>query len=77
VSILKNHLHDHVVVLCANIDGKAFVAMGISDTVVAARKLDAAKIIKEHVCRLNKRRRWRTKVILQLLAGRISVTLMQ
>jgi alanyl-tRNA synthetase len=45
----KNHLHDHVVVLCANIGGKANVAISISDTVVAAKKLDAGKIIKEHV----------------------------
>ena len=51
---LKNHLHDHVIVLCSNIDGKAFVAIGISDTVVAAKKLDAAKIIKEHVAALIK-----------------------
>ncbi|MEO5891987.1 MAG: alanine--tRNA ligase [Ferruginibacter sp.] len=51
---LKNHLHDHVVVLCTNIDGKAFVALGISDTVVAAKKLDAAKIIKEHIASLIK-----------------------
>ncbi len=49
---LKNHLHDHVVVLCANIDGKANVAIGISDTVVAAKGLDAGKIIKEHVSKL-------------------------
>ena len=27
---LKNHLHDHLVVLCANIGGKANVAIGIS-----------------------------------------------
>ncbi len=46
---LKNHLHDHLVVLCANIDGKAHVAIGISDTVVAAKNLDAGKIIKEQV----------------------------
>ncbi|MEO6732460.1 MAG: alanine--tRNA ligase [Ferruginibacter sp.] len=51
---MKNHLHDHVIVLCANIDGKAFVAIGISDTVVAAKNLDAAKIIKEHVAALIK-----------------------
>ncbi len=51
---LKNHLHDHVVVLCANIDGKAYVAIGISDTVVAAKNLDAGKIIKEHVSGLIK-----------------------
>ncbi|MBC7511322.1 MAG: alanine--tRNA ligase, partial [Ferruginibacter sp.] len=51
---LKNHLHDHVVVLCSNIDGKAFVAIGISDTVVTAKNLDAAKIIKEQVAGLIK-----------------------
>ncbi|MGC4037983.1 MAG: alanine--tRNA ligase [Chitinophagaceae bacterium] len=51
---LKNNLHDHLVVLCANIDGKPFVAVGISDTVVAARQLDAGKIIKEHVAPLIK-----------------------
>ncbi len=51
---LKNKLHDHVAVLCANIDGKAFVAVGISDTVVAAKNLDAGKIIKEHIAPLIK-----------------------
>ena len=49
---LKNKLHDHVAVLCANIDGKPFVAIGISDTVVVAKNLDAGKIIKEHVAPL-------------------------
>ena len=48
----KNHQHDHVIVLCANIDGKAFVALGISETVVATKKLDAAKIIREQVAGL-------------------------
>ncbi len=51
---IKNHLHDHLVVLCANIDGKAFVAIGIADTVVAAKNLDAGKIIKEHISPLIK-----------------------
>ena len=51
---LKNKLHDHVAVLCANIDGKPFVAVGISDTVVVAKNLDAGKIIKEHVAPLIK-----------------------
>ena len=49
---LKNKLHDHVAVLCANIDGKPFVAISISDTVVVAKNLDAGKIIKEHVAPL-------------------------
>jgi len=51
---LKNHLHDHVIVLCSNIDGKAYVAIGIADTVVAAKNLDAVKIIKEQVAPLIK-----------------------
>jgi alanyl-tRNA synthetase len=51
---LKNHLRDHVAVLCANIGGKPFVAVGISDTVVAAKNLDAGKIIKEHIAPLIK-----------------------
>ncbi len=46
---LKNHLHDHVVVLCANVGGKAHVAISISDTVVVAKNLDACKMIKETV----------------------------
>jgi alanyl-tRNA synthetase len=40
-------LHDHVVVLCANVGGKAHVAISISDTVVVAKNLDASKMIKE------------------------------
>ncbi len=46
---LKNHLHDHVIVLCANVGGKAHVAISISDTVVVAKNLDASKMIKETV----------------------------
>lgn len=51
---LKNHLRDHVAVLCVNIGGKPFVAVGISDTVAAAKNLDAGKIIKEKVAPLIK-----------------------
>ena len=51
---LKNHLRDHVAVLCVNIGGKPFVAVGISETVVAAKGLDAGKIIKEHIAPLIK-----------------------
>jgi alanyl-tRNA synthetase len=51
---LKAHLRDHVAVLCANIGGKPFVAIGISDTVATARNLDAGKIIKEHIAPLIK-----------------------
>ena len=51
---LKSHLNDHVIVLCANIDGKPFVAVGVDEKVLAARGLDAGKIIKEHVAPLIK-----------------------
>ncbi|MFN4246200.1 MAG: alanine--tRNA ligase [Flavipsychrobacter sp.] len=51
---VKHHLNDHVIVLCANIDGKPFVAVGVADSVVAAKGLDAGKIIKEHVAPLIK-----------------------
>lgn len=50
----KNHLRDHVVVLCANIGGKSHVAVGISETVAAATALDAGKIIKGTVAPLIK-----------------------
>jgi alanyl-tRNA synthetase len=46
---LKNHINNAVVVLCANIDGKPHVAVSIADTVVAAKNLDAGKIIKEQI----------------------------
>jgi alanyl-tRNA synthetase len=51
---LKNNLNDYVTVLCANIGGKPFVAIGISDTVVTAKGFDAGKIIKETVAPLIK-----------------------
>ncbi|HLO82047.1 MAG TPA: alanine--tRNA ligase, partial [Chitinophagaceae bacterium] len=51
---LRNNLHDHLVVLAANIGGKPFIAVGISDTVVAAKQLDAGKIIKEKLAPLIK-----------------------
>ena len=51
---LKNHLRDHVAVLCVNIGGKPFVAVGISDTVAHAKNLDAGKIIKDLVAPLIK-----------------------
>jgi alanyl-tRNA synthetase len=51
---LKNNLNDYLVVLGANIGGKPFVAIGIADTVVAAKGLDAGKLIKELVAPLIK-----------------------
>jgi alanyl-tRNA synthetase len=46
---LKNNLSSYVVVLCSNIGGKPSVAVSIDEKVVAAKNLDAGKIIKEHV----------------------------
>ena len=51
---LKNNLHDHLIVLGANVGGKAHLAISISDTVVVAKQLDAAKMIKEIVSPLIK-----------------------
>ncbi|PZR29339.1 MAG: alanine--tRNA ligase [Citrobacter freundii] len=51
---LKNNLNDYVAVLAANIGGKPFVAIGLSETVAAARNLDAGKIIKEQIAPLIK-----------------------
>lgn len=51
---LKNNVRDHVAVLCANIGGKPFVAVGISETVTVAKNLDAGKIIKEQIAPLIK-----------------------
>jgi len=46
---LKNNLNNYVVVLCANISGKPSVAVSIDEKTVAAKNLDAGKIIKEVV----------------------------
>lgn len=51
---LKNNLNSYVAVLAANIGGKPFVAIGISDTVAAAKNLDAGKLIKEKIAPLIK-----------------------
>ncbi len=51
---VKNNLRDYVIVLCANINGKPSVAVGMSEVVAAAKQLDAARIIKEHIAPLIK-----------------------
>jgi alanyl-tRNA synthetase len=51
---LKHHLRDHVAVLCSNIDGKPFVAIGIAENVVAAKGLDAGKLMRDKVAGLIK-----------------------
>jgi alanyl-tRNA synthetase len=50
---LKNELKNYVIVLAANIDGKAAVAV-MTDETVASKNLDAQKIIKEQVAPLIK-----------------------
>jgi alanyl-tRNA synthetase len=49
VSLLKENLKDFVIVLCADIEGKANVVVAVDENLVAAKKLDATKIIKEQV----------------------------
>lgn len=51
---LKGHIKDAVIVLAANINGKPHVAISISDNVVAAKNMDAGKIIREQVASLIK-----------------------
>lgn len=51
---LKNDLTDYVVVLTANIAGKANVAIMLEDLIAQNRNLDAGKIIKEHISPLIK-----------------------
>jgi alanyl-tRNA synthetase len=51
---LKNNLNNYLVVLCANIGGKPFVAVSTDEKTAAAKNLDAGKIIKELVAPLIK-----------------------
>jgi alanyl-tRNA synthetase len=46
---LKNDLTDYVVVLTANISGKANVAVMLEEMIAQSHNLDAGKIIKEHI----------------------------
>ena len=54
VTFLKEPQNNFVIVLCSNIDNKAFVAIAIADNLVSAKNLDAVKIIKEVVAPLIK-----------------------
>jgi len=51
---LKNNLTTYLVVLAANTDGKANVAVMVSENLVNEKGLDAPKIIKEHIAGLIK-----------------------
>ncbi|RQO31879.1 alanine--tRNA ligase [Taibaiella sp. KBW10] len=51
---MKLHLKNYLVVLTANIGGKASVAIAIEDALATAKDLDAGKIIKQHIAPLIK-----------------------
>jgi len=51
---LKQQLQNYVVVLAANIEGKAQVAVMLDEKVAAAKSIDATKIIKEQIAPLIK-----------------------
>jgi alanyl-tRNA synthetase len=51
---LKALHSDHVAVLNAIIDGKSYVAVSISESLVQSKGLDAGKIIKETIAPLIK-----------------------
>lgn len=51
---LKNDLANYLVVLAANVDGKANVAVMLSDELATTKGLEAPKIIKEHIAGLIK-----------------------
>jgi len=51
---LKSKLNDFVVVLTADIQGKAQVAISLDESLVSSRNLDASKIIKEQIAPLIK-----------------------
>jgi alanyl-tRNA synthetase len=51
---LKGQLTDYLVVLAANIDGKAQVAIMLDESTVSSRNLDAARLIKQDVAPLIK-----------------------
>jgi len=52
--LLKENFKNYVIVLCADIEGKATVVVAIDDNLVSSKKLDAVKIIKETVAPLIK-----------------------
>ena len=51
---LKTALNNYVIVLTANIEGKAAVAVSLDESTITAKNTDAPKIIKEHIAPLIK-----------------------
>ncbi|MEO6682316.1 MAG: DHHA1 domain-containing protein, partial [Ginsengibacter sp.] len=52
--MLKDEINNLVMVLAANIDGKAAVSILLDESVSASKNLEAPKIIKEHIAPLIK-----------------------
>ena len=52
--MLKDEVKNLVIVLAANIDGKAAVSILLDETIAASKNLEAQKIIKEHIAPLIK-----------------------
>ena len=52
--LLSEHLKNYLIVLAADIEGKANVAVAIDEKVMASKNMDAVKIIKEYVAPLIK-----------------------
>jgi len=52
--LIKENLNDFLIVLCANIEGKANVVVAVDERLVSSKNLDAVKIIKEFVAPLIK-----------------------
>ncbi|MGN6603711.1 MAG: alanine--tRNA ligase [Ginsengibacter sp.] len=53
-SLLKENSTNYLILLAANIDGKANVVLAVDDEFIDSKKTDAVKIIKEHVAPLIK-----------------------
>lgn len=52
--LLKENVKDYIIVLCANVEGKANVVVAVDENLVSTKKMDATKIIKEQIAPLIK-----------------------
>ena len=53
-SLLKENCENYLILLAANIDGKANVVVALDDQFISSKSTDAVKIIKEQVAPLIK-----------------------
>jgi alanyl-tRNA synthetase len=51
---LKNELKDYIIVLAADVEGKPAVAVMLDESISSSKKMEAPKIIKEHIAPLIK-----------------------